>query len=389
MAVILSVIALLLTLADTYIVFSLLGNTSWFVKGWLFLPALIYWALIIWMTFTGDTRQMILNGVMWITICVVLPTFVFTVFSIVGTGLGLLWHPLYPIMSWTGASIAAVWFVIAVYGSVFGWRRLEVKNTDIILSDLPENFNSYRIAQLSDFHIGVYGMIPGAVDKIVERVNSLNPDLIVFTGDLVNTSPDELAQFSEVLSRLKAPDGVISVLGNHDYCIYHRYKGDDTPARALARIVHSEESMGWNLLRNQSVQIQRGNDSIAIVGVENAGSGHFPNKSDLRKALTGLPKNESKILLSHDPSHWRREVLPTTDIPLMLAGHTHAMQFRLGNFSPSKWTYTEWGGLYREGNQQLYVSTGVGGNIAFRFGVYPTIDILALHCDKASNENHN
>ena len=192
-----------------------------------------------------------------------------------------------------------------------------------------------------------------------------------------------LAQFSEVLSRLKARDGVISILGNHDYCIYHRYKGDDTPERALARVVKSEELMGWNLLRNQSVQIRRGNDSIAIVGVENAGIGHFPDKSDLRKALTGLPGNECKILLSHDPSHWRREVLPTTDIPLMLAGHTHAMQFKLGNFSPSKWTYPEWGGLYREGNQQLYVSTGVGGNIAFRFGVYPTIDILTLHCDKA------
>ena len=389
MAVILSVIALLLTLGDTYIVFCLLGNTSWIIKGWLFLPALIYWALVIWMAFTGDTRQMLLNGVMWITICVVLPTFVFTVFSIVGKGLGLLWHPLNPIMSWTGASIAAVWFVIAVYGSVFGWRRLEVKKSDIILADLPENFNGYRIVQLSDFHIGVYEMIPGAVDKIVERVNSLNPDLIVFTGDLVNTSSDEVNKFTDVLSRLKAPDGVISVLGNHDYCIYHQYKGDDTPERALARVVKSEELMGWNLLRNQSAQITRGNDSIAIVGVENAGSRHFPDKSDLRKALTGLPENECKILLSHDPSHWRREVLPTTDIPLMLAGHTHAMQFKLGNFSPSKWTYPEWGGLYREGNQQLYVSTGVGGNIAFRFGVYPTIDLITLHCDKASNENHN
>ena len=101
----------------------------------------------------------------------------------------------------------------------------------------------------------------------------------------------------------------------------------------------------------------------------------------MKEALKDLPKNEFKILLSHDPSHWRREVLPTTDIPLMLAGHTHAMQFRMGNFSPSVWTYPEWGGLYREGNRQLYISTGVGGNIAFRFGVYPVIDVLTLRCD--------
>ena len=274
---------------------------------WLFLPALIYWALILWMYFTGDTRQMILNGVMWITICVFLPTLAFTLFSLLGKGLGLIWHPLYPVFSWAGAGIAAVWFVIAVYGSVFGWRRLEVKNTDINIPDLPENFEGYRIAQLTDFHIGVYGATPGAVDRIVERVNSLKPDLIVFTGDLVNTSPEELPQFTEVLSRLKAPDGVISVLGNHDYCIYHRYKGDDTPARALARVVKSEESMGWNLLRNEAVQIKRGNDSIAIVGVENAGSGHFPDKSDLKKAMKGVPEDECTILLSHDPSHWHRD----------------------------------------------------------------------------------
>ena len=130
---------------------------------------------------------------------------------------------------------------------------------------------------------------------------------------------------------------------------------------------------------NESVQIRRGNDSIAIIGVENAGDRHFPDKADLKKAMAGVSAGECRILLSHDPSHWRREVIPDTDIPLMLAGHTHAMQFKLGNFSPSQWTYPEWGGLYREGDQQIYVSTGIGGNIAFRFGVYPTIDLLILH----------
>ena len=114
MAVILSILALLLTMSDVYIALYVVGSVSWFVKGWLFLPALVYWAFIAWMYFTGDTRQMLLNGVMWITICVVLPTFAFTVFSIVGKGLGLIWHPLNPVMSWTGASIAAVWFVIAI-----------------------------------------------------------------------------------------------------------------------------------------------------------------------------------------------------------------------------------------------------------------------------------
>lgn len=378
MAVVISILALILTLCDTYITLSVWGGVSWLVKGWLFLPTVVYWALILYLALSGDTRQMLLNGIMWLTICVFLPTLIFTIFSLLGKGLGLMWGPLYPAFSWIGIVLAAIWFGIGIYGSAFGWRRLDVKTTEVSIKNLPKNFDGYRIAQLSDFHIGVYDATPDAVDRIVERVNSLHPDLIVFTGDLVNTSPEELNRFTDVLSRFKAPDGVISILGNHDYCIYHRYVGDDTPKKALAKVVKAEEQMGWNLLRNQSVQITRGDEHIAIVGVENAGEKHFPNKADLKKAMSGLPSDECKILLSHDPSHWHREVLPETDIPLMLAGHTHAMQFRLGNFSPSKWSYPEWGGLYSEGDRHLYVSTGIGGNIAFRFGVYPTIDMIVL-----------
>ena len=378
MVVVLCVMALLLLLADTYIVLSVLGSVSWLLKGWLYLPVAVFVGLILWMAFTGDTRQMLLNGIMWITLCIVLPTLVFTVLSLVGRGLGLLWYAFSPIFTWGGLGICLIWIVVALYGSVFGWRRLVVNTVDIPVAGLPEGFEGYRIAQLSDFHIGVYGAAPYMVDKIVERVNALQPDLIVFTGDLVNTSPDELDRFTDALSRLHARDGVISILGNHDYCVYRRYTDGDSPVQALARVVKAEEEMGWRPLRNQSVQITRGNDSIAIVGVENAGGGAFTNKSDLPKALQGVAHNECTILLSHDPSHWRREVLPDTDIPLMLAGHTHAMQFRIGKFSPSKWRYPEWGGLYHEGVQRLYVSTGVGGNIAFRVGAYPSIDLLIL-----------
>ncbi len=378
MAVLLSIFALLLTLSDLYILFFVLGSVSWLAKGWLLIPALIFWALVIRICFSGDTNQWILNSVIWIVVCVMLPTILFTLFSLLGKCLGLIWHPFLPVFSWLGLGLSALWFVIALYGSIFGWRRLEVHNTEVSIPGLPENFKGYRIAQLTDFHISVYSATPGAVDKIVEKVNSLKPDLIVFTGDLVNTSPEEATPFIEALGRLKARDGVISVLGNHDYCIYHHYSGGDTPERALGHLVNAEEKMGWNLLRNQSVQIVRGNDSIAIVGVENAGSGQFPDKSDLKKAMQNIPENECKILLSHDPSHWRREVLPATNIPLMLAGHTHAMQFKIGNFSPSQWIYPEWGGLYQEADRKLFVSTGIGGNIAFRFGVYPTIDIITL-----------
>ena len=202
--------------------------------------------------------------------------------------------------------------------------------------------------------------------------------MIVFTGDLVNSSSEEIGQFTSVLSRMEARDGILSVLGNHDYCLYKQYTGSDSPERELAEVIRIEEAVGWRLLRNESIRIMRGNDSIVIVGVDNAGSRMFPDKSDLPKALRGLSEEEFKILLSHDPSHWRREVLPTTGIDLTLSGHTHAMQFKIGNWSPSKWTYPEWGGLYKEGKQQLYVSTGIGENIAFRFGAYPQIVVLTL-----------
>ncbi|MBD5240944.1 MAG: metallophosphoesterase [Barnesiella sp.] len=382
--VVFCIIALLFTLADVYIVVSVLHHTSWFAKVWLFIPPLAYWALILWMFITGDTRQMTLNSVMWFTIGLVLPTLVFALLSIIGKELGRAWHPFYPIFTGIGICVAVAWLFIFIFGSVFGWRRLEVKNTDITLSNLPENFNGYRIVQLSDLHIGLYEIVPDALSRIVKRVNSLNPDLIVFTGDLVNISPEEVVPFAEMLSQLNATDGVISILGNHDYCVYKKYREGENPDSALALVIEAEDSIGWNLLRNESVQIVRGNDSIAVVGIDYTGSKDFPDKSDIRKAMEKIPENECTILLCHDPSYWRKEVLLTTEIPLMLAGHTHGMQFQMGNFSPASWLYPEWNGLYAEKDRYLNVNTGVGGNFAFRFGVYPTIDVLTLHCPESS-----
>lgn len=274
--------------------------------------------------------------------------------------------------------ISAAWLSISLYGIMIGWKKITVESIAVSSTKIPKSFDGYRIVQLSDFHIGTYMDSPRTVERIVDEVDRLKPDLIVFTGDLVNSASDELIPFLDVLGRLKAKDGIISVLGNHDYCLYRNYEAPDSPVKQLSKIIDYEKEIGWKLLRNEHQMIVRGNDSIAIIGVDNAGSRMFPDKSDLSKAIKGLNNSDYKILLSHDPSHWRREVLPKTNIDLTLSGHTHAMQFKVGNWSPSKWSYPEWGGLYEYYNQKLYVSTGIGENIAFRFGAYPQIVLITL-----------
>ncbi len=376
------ILLILLLLPDSYILFSIMNNASWWWKGLFLLPTVAYILVLIKLFLAGDTRQEMLNLFFWLTLCVVFPFLIFSIISVLGKGLGIFFPCLTAIFNFAGLIIALGWLGISIYGIVEGWKKISVENVKISSKKIPAAFNGYKIVQLSDFHIGTYSSAPDCVERIVKKVNSLNPDLIVFTGDLVNSSSQEVEEFTGILSQLHAKDGVYSVLGNHDYCLYRQYHGDDTPDKELAKVIDCEKQIGWKLLRNSSIQIARGNDCIALIGVDNAGSRGFIDRSDLKEALDGVPTDEFKILLSHDPSHWRREVLPKSDIDLMLAGHTHAMQFKLFGWSPSKWTYHEWGGLYEDKSRKLYVSTGIGENVAFRFGAWPQIVLITLNNEK-------
>lgn len=372
------ILLLMLILPDIYIILVILKNFSWLWKCFFLLPSLVY-IVITTLLFTKGTSQLLFNWIFWLTLTVVFPVFIFTIVSFIGYCISGFYLPLKSILNWIALAIAAFGFGIAVYGISYGWRKITVEKVNFIFPNLPNAFNGYKIVQLSDLHIGTYDLAPRTVDKIVEKVNSLRPDLIVFTGDIVNMEPEELEPYIKVLAQLKAKDGIISILGNHDYCLYKNYKDSkDSPEKSFKRLCEMEHKMGWDLLLNQSRQIIYGNDSIAIIGVENSGGKNFIDRSNLKDALKGINPNEFKILLSHDPSQWKREVLTTSNIDLTLSGHTHAMQFKLGNFSPSKWTYSEWGGIYEEGNQKLHVNTGTGGNIAFRFGAYPQITLITL-----------
>ncbi len=368
---------LIALLPDLYIWQSFVKNSGlvWRVLFWLPFALLVLLPLC---GIAGRGLQTAFYVLVILTLCWVVPTWLFALCSLAGRGLA---HFAPSAAAWgNGAGFALSGAVVlsSAVGLTAGWRHVVEKRTDIVAPGLPEAFDGYTIVHLSDFHIGTYAAAPAMVDSIVEKVNALHADAVVFTGDLVNADPDEITRFMPALSRIKARDGVFSIMGNHDYCLHRRYTPPDTPARAVAELVRKERAMGWQLLLNEHSVVRRGADSIAIVGVENDGEPPFPMKGDLPRAMRGLPPHIFKVLLSHDPTHWRRRVLPETDIALTLSGHTHAMQLRLGSLSPSALKYSEWGGLYKEGDRQLYVSTGVGSNVAFRLGAWPEIDILTL-----------
>lgn len=265
-----------------------------------------------------------------------------------------------------------------LYGAYIGTSHFEVKNAEFYSEKLPEGFDGYRIVQLSDLHTGSWKGKEEQIKRLVEMVNAQKADLIVFTGDLVNQQSHELDDFRTILSNLSAPDGVFSILGNHDYGTYYRWSNPEEEKNNLDYLKQQQADMGWILLNNEHAILHHKGDSIALIGVENDGEPPFSQYADLPKAKQGTDGMFS-ILLSHNPTHWRREVLPTTSIDLMLAGHTHAMQMAMFGYSLASLKYPEWGGMYYEGKRALYVNIGIGYvGLPFRFGAWPEITVLTL-----------
>lgn len=280
-------------------------------------------------------------------------------------------------------AVGVMLFVAMWWGALVTRSQYEVKEVTLEFSNLPYQFDGYRIAQISDIHLGTYGSDTTFMSKIVDKVNELKPDLICFTGDIVNRQTDEAYPFKPVLSRLNATDGVLSILGNHDYGDYRKWDAPEQREENNRNLAIFEKELGWNLMNNTDTIISRGENSICIIGVENWGEPPFPKYGKLTEAHHNLNDSMFKILLSHNPSHWRSEVLPKSNIDLMLAGHTHAMQMELDLFglrlSPSKFKYNEWGGVYEQNGQMLYVNIGIGEvALPMRIGATPEITIITL-----------
>lgn len=281
--------------------------------------------------------------------------------------------------------------VLLVGGYLMGHyvTRLQVNVTQATITSakVPASFDGYRIAQISDFHIGSFIDERGRkfVPELVDAILAEKPDMIVFTGDLVSMRSAEAVPFRQELARLaSAGIPVFSIMGNHDYADYMRAFDDQRRKLDVDSLMTLQTQAGWQMLNNSTVVLHRGNDSIALVGVENIGEPPFSvygNLSAAMQPIGGLSGADQifTVLLSHNPTHWRSEVLPDTDIDLTLSGHTHDMQFRLLGWSPSGLKYDEHSGLYQEGHQYLYVNTGVGCvGPALRVGVKPEVTILTL-----------
>ena len=378
MAFIILALILLLLLPDLYIWLSFVrgSNLPLLLTVAYWLPTLLALG-ILGLAATGNYTEWLFKLFFGLLLCIALPKLLFTLVSLLGRATELLVPGAYTAGNLIGLVVALTTSAACCYGFASGWKKLNVQSLTVQSDKLPAAFDGYRILHFSDLHLGTYGQDTRFVQTVVDRIQALNPHLIVFTGDLVNSTAEELYPHEAVLSQLHAPDGVFSVLGNHDYCLYRRYDTPDGAARNLDTLKHHQQAMGWQLLLNEHRLIRRGTSVIALVGVENDSKPPFPSRGDLTKAMQGLPAETFKVLLTHDPSHWRREVLAIPDAPdLTLSGHTHAMQLQWGNHSPAALAYREWGGLYREQEASLYVSTGVGGSVPFRLGAWPQLTLI-------------
>ena len=284
-------------------------------------------------------------------------------------------------LSWAGALAGTGLFGTLIYGFNNKYRY-QVKRFQFSFNNLPASFKGLKIVHISDIHCGSFNDTK-AVLRGVKMVMKENADLILFTGDLVNNRSDEMNDYMDVFNQIKAPMGVFSTLGNHDYGDYSHWDTPEAKRQNLELLKEIHAKLGWRLLMNEHVALQKGDDKIALLGVENwSAKARFPKYGKLDKAYEGAASYPFKILMSHDPSHWDAEVRPEyPDIDLMLAGHTHGMQFGVEipgfKWSPVQYVYKEWAGLYEEGSQKMYVNRGYGFiGYPGRVGILPEITVI-------------
>ncbi|TRZ82205.1 MAG: metallophosphoesterase [Sediminibacterium sp.] len=286
-------------------------------------------------------------------------------------------------LSWMGVGLSSTLFLSLLYGfgNKYNYKLIKKK---IILKGLPLAFKGFKIIHISDIHSGSL-KDKAAVLKGTELIEKQNADLVLFTGDLVNDRASEMQDWMDVFGKINAPQGVYSTLGNHDYGDYVKWDTVEEKKQNLEALKQVHHDLGWRLLMNENISIEKNGEKIKIVGIENWGAkARFPKYGKMDLAMQGVSKEEVAILLSHDPSHWEAEVIPKySHIQLTLSGHTHGMQFGLENpyfkWSPVQWVYKQWAGIYDNKDQQLYVNRGFGFlGYPGRVGILPEITLIEL-----------
>ena len=309
---------------------------------------------------------------------IIIPKWIYMLCSITGLGFCRLFHKKKNYGNLIGLCLVPLLWFVLIYGSTIGFEKLEVNQQTYTSPDLPAAFDGYRIVLFSDAHVGSYKGRQHILQNAIDKINAQHPDMIVFTGDLQNIQPSELYPHREVLGSLQAKDGIYSVLGNHDYA---SYLGCDEAVKAAndKEIISLQRQMGWTVLLNEHRTIQRDTSSFILAGMENDGDGkRFPQKGDIAKTLDGVADGKFILMLEHDPSAWRRKIIPDGRAQLTLSGHTHAMQFNILGWCPMSLTGKEFWGWYEEGPQKLFVTAGLGGLIPFRLGATGEIVVLTL-----------
>lgn len=282
-----------------------------------------------------------------------------------------------------GLIFAGIPFTSMLYGITKGKYDFRVKKVKLAFDNLPKAFEGYKILHISDIHSGSFDSREAIMDGIT-LINQQEADVVLFTGDLVNNDSREILPFIEDFKTLKAPNGVYSVLGNHDYGDYKKWDSVQAKQENMELLYQYQKEMGFQLLNNENTLITKGEDAIGIYGVENWGNPPFPQKGDLDLALSGKEDVGFKVLLSHDPTHWDKKVVShPVHFDLTLSGHTHGMQFGVDipgfKWSPIKYIYPQWAGLYAKGKQYLYVNRGFGFlGFPGRVGIWPEITLIEL-----------
>lgn len=384
-AIITLIVALLLDLGIYFI--SRHGGTKprtlrWFILSSAALYVLLIVAVSLPRRSGSPTLLLVDMWMLYTCFTVIVGKFIFLIFKSLSALPQLFKHKPWKWLAASGLVVAIAVFLTMWWGALINRNRLSVVEVDIPSTEWPESFGGYRIVQLSDLHTGTWASDTAMILRMVDRVNSLRPDLIVITGDFVNRDASELRPFIPVLSRLTAPDGVFGILGNHDYGDYHSWNSPGEKEQDRQLLQHLIHQAGIRLLMNETVMLKSGNDSIALIGVENIGDPPFHVYGSLAKAYPTPSDSVAKILLSHNPAHWTDDIADNRDnnIALTLSGHTHAMQIQIGHFTPGILRYpTPWG-LYTDSlGRSLWVNRGIGTvGIPTRIGATPEITLITL-----------
>lgn len=384
-ALLMAIVLAISVLIDIYIWFDLrrCSKRRWVPRAYAVASAVCWvYLIVVWaLPKRGEASVIPLMWMLYAYLALYLPKICYCLLSLFGR---LLRHR--RTFNLIGLGAALIVFVGLWWGALVTRRQVDVVNVELEMPRLPKSFDGLKVAQFSDAHVGTWGEDTTYVAELVDSILAQKPDLILFTGDIVNRRTSEILPFIKPLSRLKAPLGVYSVLGNHDYSDYCKWPSDSAKLQDRAALIRIEKDLGWQLLLNENKTISNGSDSIVLVGVENWGEPPFPSYGDLKKAYPAGSDGKFKILMSHNPEHWRRIVSPEFDADLTLSGHTHAMQFELSalghKWSPAKWRYKNWSGLYDSDinpGRLLYVNIGSGEvGIPARIGAKPELTVFTL-----------